>query len=270
MPFLLACIWAFLAGASVALQVGGGVVLNDTTSPQLPHSAYVFVGCLAVGALWLMLLQQLQGGATPKRPKYIWSCCGGMLIAPAFVCTPAAALLGTQLTLTLLLLGMMSSAFLFDCLASRISISRYFLAGIILSLGAVAIQSFASVGQVSGNEITCVLYALGAVGAGISYSLQAKMNKRLALDLGSSARSAAFCNITAMIWGLPTCFVLVKADVPLEFRASDWWIWLLCGFQSAFYTCSLAELPKSLGYSPTFILITAGSCAQQLHSCGRG
>ena len=45
---------------------------------------------------------------------------------------------------------------------------------------------------------------------------QAKMNNRLACDLGSSARAAAWCNVTAMLWGLPLCWVLVPRK---------WWWW---------------------------------------------
>ena len=38
-----------------------GIVLNNTSSPKLAHAAYVTVGNLAMGALWLMLLAILQG-----------------------------------------------------------------------------------------------------------------------------------------------------------------------------------------------------------------
>ena len=36
-------------------------MLNNTSSPKLAHAAYVTVGNLAMGALWLMLLAILQG-----------------------------------------------------------------------------------------------------------------------------------------------------------------------------------------------------------------
>ena len=37
----------------------------------------------------------------------------------------------------------------------------------------------------------------------------------------------------------------VDLGVPRDFSAGDWWIWLLLGLQSAFYTFASAEL---LGY----------------------
>ena len=64
-----------------------------------------------------------------------------------------------------------------------------------------------------------------------------------------------------------------SAQVPFDFVADDWWIWLLSGLQSAFYTYSLAELPKMIGYSAVFILVLAGDTAGQLsklkHTHGR-
>ena len=258
MPFWLACVWAVLAGVSVTLQVGAGIVLNNTSSPKLAHAAYVTVGNLAMGALWLMLLAILQGGNRPSRPKHLWSTWGGMVILPAFVCTPAAALLGTQLTLTLLLVGMMVAAFLFDFCGTQLRVSRYFVLCIVLLLAAVCLQILIALPTVHGSDLRLVVYIFGSVLAGGCYSMQAKMNNRLACDLGSSARAAAWCNVTAMLWGLPLCWVLVDLHVPLDFVMKDWWIWLLLGLQSAFYTYSLAELPKVLGYSVMFILVITG------------
>ena len=43
---------------------------------------------------------------------------------------------------------------------------------------------------------------------GFQLAHEAKMNNRLARDLGSTARAAAFCNLTVMTWGLPMCLVL--------------------------------------------------------------
>ena len=38
-----------------------GIVLNDTPAPKLAHAAYVTVGNMVAGGLWLMILSILQG-----------------------------------------------------------------------------------------------------------------------------------------------------------------------------------------------------------------
>ena len=283
LPFWALYVWAAVAGASVTLSVGLGIVLNRTQGPVVPHAAYVFVGNVAVGAVFLGILalrgdqkglfpwpsrvkklgvmgemRLLQGGEACERPKYLWSCCGGLVIGPAFVTFPAAHLLGTQLCLTLVLLGMMSTAFGFDWLANRLHPSKYLAVGMLLLLLAVAIQIVASLHMLEGNKWLCAIYSAASLAVGVSYGVQAKMNKRLARDLGSALRAATFCNCSAMAWGLPTILCLLLVGIPFDFLAKDWWIWCLNGLQSAFYTASLAHLPKLLGYSVPFILITAG------------
>eukprot|EP00435_Cladocopium_sp_Y103_P049259 s967_g14.t2 len=248
MPFWLACLLALLAGASVTLQVGAGIVLNDTPAPKLAHAAYVTVGNMVAGGLWLLILSILQGGPAPAKPKYLWSAFGGLVVLPGFVATPAAALLGTQ----------MSSAFLFDWSGNRLQITRYVVLGILLLLGAICMQLLSSIPDLHGSDLKLLGYAVAALLVGVCYTLQAKMNNRLARDLGSTARAAAFCNLTAMTWGLPMCLALVDFGVPLDFAMGDWWIWLFLGLQSAFYTYALAELPKVLGYSVSCILVITG------------
>lgn len=259
MPFWLACLLALLAGSSVTLQVGAGIVLNDTPAQKLAHAAYVSVGNMVAGGLWLLILSILQGGPAPAKPKYLWSAFGGLVVLPAFVCTPAAALLGTQLTLMLLQTGMMTSAFLFDWSGNRLQITRYVSLGFFMLLGAVCMQLLISIPDLYGSDLAALLgYSVAALLVGVCYTLQAKMNNRLARDLGSTARAAAFCNLTVMTWGLPMCLVLVDLGVPLDFVMGDWWIWLFLGLQSAFYTYALAELPKVLGYSVSCILVITG------------
>jgi len=102
-------------------------------------------------------------------------------------------------------------------------------------------------------------YCCAALACGCLFGVQAKMNKRLARDLGSTARAAAFCGYQVLIWGTPVWLVLLLGmGIPLYFRAEDWWIWALCGMQNAFYTYTLAELPKIISYSTVFICVQAG------------
>ena len=161
--------------------------------------------------------------------------------------------------LMLVLVGMMTCAIIFDCRGKRLRLTRYNSMGLCFLAAAVGIEMADSISQVKGSSSEIVFYAACALIAGTCYSVQAKMNKRLARDLGSSARSALFCNVTSMLWAIPLCITLQTRGIPLNFQESKWWIWLLCGLQSAFYTYSLAELPKLIGYSVLFVLVLAGT-----------
>ncbi|CAE7438940.1 Zranb3 [Symbiodinium sp. CCMP2456] len=258
MPTILAYLWAIAAGVSVAFQVGGGIILNDTPSPAFAHASYVFSINLGIGAVWLLALVRLQGGPAPNAPTRKWSVLGGFAIIPVFVCTPAAAFLGTQMILMLVLVGMMTCAIIFDCRGKRLRMTRYNSMGLCFLAAAVGIEMADSISQVTGSASEIAFYSACTLIAGVCYSVQAKMNKRLARDLGSSARSALFCNLTSMLWAIPLCITLQTRGIPLNFQESKWWIWLLCGLQSAFYTYSLAELPKLIGYSVLFVLVLAG------------
>mmetsp|Transcript_110997 Transcript_110997/g.264840 ORF Transcript_110997/g.264840 Transcript_110997/m.264840 type:complete len:350 (+) Transcript_110997:47-1096(+) len=258
MPTILAYLWAIAAGVSVAFQVGGGIILNDTPSPAFAHASYVFSINLGIGAVWLLALVRLQGGPTPNAPTRKWSVLGGFAHIPVFVCTPAAAFLGTQMILMLVLVGMMTCAIVFDCRGKRLRMTRYKSVGLCFLAAAAGIEMADSISQVTGSAAEIAFYAACALVVGVCYSVQAKMNKRLARDLGSSARSALFCNVTSMLWAVPLCITLQTRGIPLHFQESKWWIWLLCGLQSAFYTYSLAELPKLIGYSVLFVLVLAG------------
>ncbi|CAE7673026.1 Zranb3 [Symbiodinium pilosum] len=158
----------------------------------------------------------------------------------------------------LVLVGMMTAALIFDFRGNRLLLNRYNTFGLLLLAVAVGVEVIDSVSQVHGTYYDIIFYAICSFIAGTCYSIQAKMNKRLARDLGSTARSALFCNVTAMVWAIPLWIVLQSSGIPLSFQEPKWWIWLLCGLQSAFYTYSLAELPKMIGYSVVFVLVLAG------------
>ncbi|CAL1158594.1 unnamed protein product, partial [Cladocopium goreaui] len=213
-------------------------------------------------------------GPAPAKPKYLWSAFGGLVVLPAFApwlsgfmaegvhsgcgaightIDPDAASDGDDAWCW------MTSAFLFDWSGNRLQITRYVSLGFFMLLGAVCMQLLISIPDLYGSDLAALLgYSVAALLVGVCYTLQAKMNNRLARDLGSTARAAAFCNLTVMTWGLPMCLVLVDLGVPLDFVMGDWWIWLFLGLQSAFYTYALAELPKVLGYSVSCILVITG------------
>jgi len=256
---LVSWVWAMLAGVSVPLQVGGTIRLNATPADRLQHSLYVNEACIFVGALWLALLSLVQHGERPQWPKRKWSWFGGLVVAPSFVTTPAASLLGTQLVLMLLLVGMIGAAITFDCMAGRFHLIKRKFVGLLLLVIGVGLELIDAIPEVQGNLILVLSYCVATLLSGCLFAVQAKMNKRLARDLGSTARAAACCNFSVLVWATPVWLILrFGMGIPFYFRVDDWWIWMLCGLQSAFYTHSLAELPKLIGYSVVFILVLAG------------
>lgn len=265
----LAACWAILAGVSVTLQLGGTIALDgrnisnqiesDIVS-HIMHSVYISQGGILVGAVWLAVLAIALPGDPPKRPKRVWSTLGGIVILPSFVTTPAAQVLGIQLVLMLLLLGMIGAALLFDCQARRLQLTVVRSVGLAILLIGVLLEVLDAVPVVKLDApAEVVIYILGVLIVGVLFAVQAKMNVRLARDLGSSFRSATWCNASASVVGLLLVLcVRFGFCVQYRFQMCQWWIWLLVGLQSAFYTLALTLLPKILGYSSMFVLVLAG------------
>eukprot|EP00746_Dinoflagellata_sp_MGD_P166794 gnl/MRDRNA2_/MRDRNA2_96939_c0_seq1.p1 gnl/MRDRNA2_/MRDRNA2_96939_c0~~gnl/MRDRNA2_/MRDRNA2_96939_c0_seq1.p1 ORF type:complete len:377 (+),score=72.17 gnl/MRDRNA2_/MRDRNA2_96939_c0_seq1:85-1215(+) len=261
----LSAIAAIVAGVSVTLQLGGTIALNGKAEPNQSvekhalHSMYVSQGSYFVGAVWLAVFAAAMPGDPPKCPQKFWSTLGGIIILPSFVTTPAAQVLGLQLVLMLLLLGMVWAALLFDCQAHRLDLSRVRKGGLAFIFIGVVLELLDAVPHVNGPPIEIILYVVGCLLVGVLFAVQSKMNVRLARDLGSSFRSATFCNLSAVLVGIALLFgVRYAFHVQYELKADQWWIWLLVGLQSAFYTLMLTLLPKKLGYSAMFVLVLAG------------
>lgn len=259
---IVAVVWAVAAGISVTLQVGGSIKLNDVLLDPDEHKLHAFFVSefgILVGAGWLSALALLQGGAPPKRPAKKWSLFGGVVVLPCFVTTPAAESLGVQMVLMLLMLGMVGAALVFDWRSGRKLGCKRAL-GLLLLLAGVCLQMIDAVPEVDGPIAIVVFYTVGCLIAGALFAVQAKMNKRLARDLGSAARSVALCNITGFLASVPI-IVYFRLGLQVFFLfdiRKQWWIWLLCGLQSAFYTYSLSKLPLLLGYSVLFVLVLTG------------
>lgn len=261
-----AAVWAVLAGASVTLQLGGTIALNgkasynvETLQTHVMRSLYVAQGGNLVGAVWLAVLAVVVPGDPPQRPQELWYVFGGIVTLPAFVATPAAQVLGLQLVLMLLLLGMIGAALVFDCQARRLHLGRVRSGGLALLFFGVVLELVDAVPLIEGPAAEVILYVVGCLLAGILFAVQSKMNVRLASDLGSPLRSATWCNTSAFVVGvLLLVYVRFGFLVKYELKLSQWWIWLLVGLQSAFYTLTLTLLPKLLGYSSMFVLVLAG------------
>lgn len=260
----IAAVWAVLAGVSVTLQLGGTIALkgksaSDQYEINILRSLYVSQGGLLVGAFWLALLAMLVPGDPPQCPRKLWSTLGGIVTLPSFVVTPAAQVLGLQLVLMLVLLGMVGAALIFDCQAPRLHLSWVSRLGLVLLFFGVVLEILDAVPFVKGPPSSVALYICACLIVGVLFAVQSKMNVHLAQDLGSPFRSAAWSNTCAFAVGV---WLLVGVrfgfHVQYEFKSGQWWIWLLIGLQSAFYTLTLALLPKILGYSSTFVLVLAG------------
>jgi len=256
-----AAVWAVLAGVSVTLQLGGNIALNSQSEyePHMLRCLYVSQGQILLGACWLALFSIVVPGDPPQRPQRLWYTFGGIVTLPSFVATPAAQVLGLQLVLMLLLLGMVGAALVFDSQTPRVHLGRMRSAGLALLFFGVAIELLDAVPSVEGSAMEVTLYIFSCVVVGVLFALQSKMNVRLARDLGSPLRSAAWCNITSFSVGVWMLLCLrFGFDVQYQLNSRQWWIWLLVGLQSAFYTLTLTLLPKILGYSSMFVLVLAG------------
>eukprot|EP00746_Dinoflagellata_sp_MGD_P146975 gnl/MRDRNA2_/MRDRNA2_79376_c0_seq1.p1 gnl/MRDRNA2_/MRDRNA2_79376_c0~~gnl/MRDRNA2_/MRDRNA2_79376_c0_seq1.p1 ORF type:complete len:383 (+),score=60.23 gnl/MRDRNA2_/MRDRNA2_79376_c0_seq1:134-1282(+) len=266
----LAAVWAIVAGVSVTLQLGGTIALNERSASSIEQgviyhtlrSLYVTQGGILVGALWLGLLAVVMPGDPPKRPQRLWSVFGGIVTLPSFVTTPAAQVLGLQLVLMLLLLGMVGAAIVFDVQARQLHLGAMHTAGLVLLFTGVLIELLDAIPMVSGHLVEVVLYVVACFSVGVLFAVQSKMNVRLSQDLGSSFRSATWSNATAFAVGvlLLLCVRYIFL-VKYEYKMQQWWIWLLVGMQSAFYALTLATLPKMLGYSSMFVLVLSGKLA---------
>merc|ERR1719461_1949012 len=95
---------------------------------------------MVIGGVALLLTALLQGGERPQRPTKRWSMLGGIIMAPTFVTTPAAGFLGTQLTLMLLLIGMVTAALFFDFLGGKLAVSKTKSAGLALFVVGIGLE----------------------------------------------------------------------------------------------------------------------------------
>jgi len=256
---VLYILWALAVGASVSVQLLATVVINRRSSSPTYHAVYISSLGVLLGGI-ILLPQSFASSAPWKRPKRCWSTLGGMCSLPAFCCIPAGAMLGIQLVLLCQLFAMLSTALVFDFRKGDIQRSDSLrLAGFGAVLVGVVTDNISAVS--SGTKFSPVAIALLAAtfASGVGYALQAKCNSRLALDVGATPRAiliSAAVNVGASLpmgagvyWGL---------EVPLTLDLQDWPLWLWCGFQSAFYTCSLAILPGKLGYTTSYLTLLVG------------
>jgi len=98
------------------------------------------------------------------------------------------------------------------------------------------------------------LLAMVAV-SGVGYGLQARCNGGLAEDVGSGARATMISAAVNILCSLPIdCWIFWGKRVSPTFDVSLWYLWLVAGFQSAFYIGSMAYLPKVLGFTTCYVV----------------
>jgi len=258
--FTACLVWALVVGASVTAQLCCNVVLNQRSSQPSEHSFYLATIGVALGGVWVM--PRSVTAPTPcQRPGRWWSLFGGIFTVTSFVAIPAGQALGVQVVLLVQLVALLGTALVFDLRRGAVKLNDLKrIGGFAVVLAGVALDNLG--GMSGGGDVSpglSAIYLAGTFFSGVGYAVQAKCNGRLARDLGSTARATAVSAMVYVIFGSPATMWLALHDhVKLVFHAPDWPLWLFCSFQSAFYIGSLAKLPKSLGYTTSYLTLLVG------------
>jgi len=263
----VACLsWALVVGMSVTVQMCCTVALNGKAPKgSQPYNAF-YISNISVVLGGLMLVpQSVCCSKEPcKKPAKWWSVFGGLCSLPAFASIPAGQLCGIQRVLLAQLLGMLSTAFVFDLRRGSLKLKEIWRLGgfglVALGVTIENLSSSSSPGERNPVLATVLLAVVFLSGCG--FALQAKCTSRLARDVGTTFRATAFNALVNCLASLPIdaviCWGLGK---PAVLSWVDWPLWLFVGFQSAFYTGSLAQLPQLLGYTASYLILLVGKLA---------
>jgi len=257
--------WTLVVGATVTVQMCCSVHLNSRAEKALqPYNAFYIMNIsVALGGLGLVP-QSVCSREPVKKPARWWSMLGGLCSLPAFVSTPAGQLCGIQRVLLAQLLGMLSAALVFDLRRGSLKLKEIWRFGGfgLVALGVTIENLGSSSSSTEGNPALAMVLLAGVFVTGGGYALQAKCTSRLARDVGTTFRATAINALVNTLASLPIdaviCWALGK---PPALSLEDWPFWLFVGFQSAFYTGSLAALPSVLGYTAAFLILLVGKLA---------
>jgi uncharacterized membrane protein YdcZ (DUF606 family) len=118
----------------------------------------------------------------------------------------------------------------------------------------VFLESFGSGKSASGGFQALILLPLVAV-TGIGFALQSKCNNALAEDLGSSARATVVSACVNLFCSVPiNLYIYFGLDVSPSVHKDYWYLWIVAGFQSAFYVGSMAYIPRVLGFTRCYVI----------------
>ncbi|CAE8695703.1 unnamed protein product [Polarella glacialis] len=258
-------IWAALVGASVACNLVITTHLSSRSDEPKLNSFYVNAMCAFLGAVSLIPQASLTQ-APFRRPTQMWSLLGGLCSLTSFANTLGSQLVGAQIDLLLQLLGLLSMALFLDARVGRITCSdhrRIF--GFLIVVAGIGANSFHvadGFDTVQQQPLFTAVVLAGVFVSGLGFTMQAKCNGQLSVDIGGPARACIICAAVTLIGGSPIqAYIYFDLGVPFEFTLEDWPLWTLTGLQSAFYAGSLAVLPAKLGYTATYLAIMFGKLA---------
>lgn len=254
-------VWAALVGVSVPLEIANTILLNSSAdeSDRRFHAFYVSNLAVLMGGIQLLPLSLKAGKAPATRPKKLWHLAGGICSLPAFFTISAGSKLGSSVVLVVQLAALISTFFLIDIVDGRVQCSQWLkVVALLIVFTGVVLESLGgtSVSQMDAQAL--VMLALVGV-SGVGYALQAKCNNALAQDLGTAARATAVSACVNIIFSIPIdIYIYFGLQIPVALDTKYWYLWLVAGFQSAFYIGSMAYLPSVLGYTGCYV-ITLGA-----------
>lgn len=249
-------IWAALVGMSVPLGMVIAIFLNSQAneSDQKFHAFYVATLAVAIGGAQLAPLA-VKTEKVATLPKRWWHFAGGLCSMPRFFVIFAGYRLGSQVVLLVNLAALLTTFFFIDLVGGRVRLTNYLrIFALLIVLTGVAFQNPVQSISVSGSMEKILLLILVALG-GIGFALQSKCNNALAEALGSAARASLVSACVHVLTSVPIAlYIFFSWNVSFSCNARYWYLWLLAGFQSAFYIGSMAHLPSVLGFTRCYIV----------------
>lgn len=252
--------WAVLVGTSVSVQMVVSQRLNRHSDEPRFHALYVTTLSTLLGGIALLPVAARKPATAARWPSQKWLMLGGLCTLPAFVCIPAGKILGVQLVLLLQLMGMLSTALALDVRSDRLKLAdKARLLGFGLVLSGVSFEGLqgASGGAFSGLSSQVMISAVFFTGVG--FATQANCNGRLAQDVGGAVRATVISACVTVLGSIPIqIFLIFGAEVNPHLSLADWPLWIYAALQSVCYVGSLAVLPRSLGFTTTYLTLLMG------------
>jgi uncharacterized membrane protein YdcZ (DUF606 family) len=191
-----------------------------------------------------------------------WHFLGGLGSLPAFLTVSAGSVVGTQKVLVVQLAALLSSFFIIDLVDGRVTGYAKALALVVIFIGVVLESDYSE--SESEDPWAVLLLPLVAL-TGIGYAMQSKCNNALAEALGSSARATVVSAFVFLFCSLPiNSYMYFGLGIPISLDIDFWYLWIAAGFQSAFYTGSMAHLPGVLGFTSCYVITLASKLSTSL------
>eukprot|EP00929_Paragymnodinium_shiwhaense_P078257 TRINITY_DN40533_c0_g1_i1.p1 TRINITY_DN40533_c0_g1~~TRINITY_DN40533_c0_g1_i1.p1 ORF type:complete len:358 (+),score=46.75 TRINITY_DN40533_c0_g1_i1:86-1159(+) len=262
--YALYVLWAAAIGVSLPLEMVCTIFLNKDSPDKDYHAFYVGTLEVFMGGIELVPLA-LQASQPWGLPTRWWHLLGGLCSLPSFITIPAGGLLGSQLVLVTQLGALLTTFLLMDLLDGNLKLTNYMrLLGFALVLGGVGLDNTGiAVGEASAVKTALMLAAVAF--SGVCYALQARLNGRLAEDVGSPARATCISAMVCVCCSLPImAWLRWGRQVQVSLDVRFWPLWIVVGFQSAFYIGSMATLPRLLGFTTSYTITLTAKLATSL------